>query len=99
MTESTISLISIACGILAANVLGYIAKKFSFGLIGNSIAGVFGSIFFIKIVGRLGFDPTAIMQSGDFNLKLFIINLVVSVAGGMLALLLAKLLKNRMDSA
>ena len=90
MTDTLISLISIFAGIIGANITEFVLKKYSFGFIGNTIAGVFGSIFFIKSVGRLGFDPSSIMQSGNININLFIINSLVSFFGGMIAVILIK---------
>lgn len=97
MTETLISLVSIIVGIIGAILTGFVYKKFSFGLIGNSIAGVFGSIFFIKSLGRLGFDPVSIMQQGNVDYVLLIINLIVSFCGGGIALILIKKLKVKMD--
>jgi len=97
MTETSISLVSIIIGIIGANIMGLIFKKYSFGIIGNSIAGVFGSVFFIKSLGRLGFDPISIMQSGTLNAKLLIINLLISFIGGFIAIVFAKKLKNKMN--
>lgn len=93
MTESIISLVSVLMGIVAANLTGYLYKKYSFGLIGNSIAGVFGSVFFIKSLGRLGFDPVSIMELGNTDYILLIINLIVSFCGGIVALILIKKLE------
>jgi len=97
MTETLISLISIFIGIAGANLMGFILKKYSFGLIGNTIVGVFGSVFFIKSIGRLGFDPTSILQSGNVNIMLFIVNLIISFCGGMIALILLKIIEKRMN--
>ena len=99
MTDTLISLISILIGILGANITGYIFKKYSFGIIGNTIAGVFGSIFLIKSLGRLGFDPKSIMLLGNVNYNLFIINSIVSILGGSFALILIFKLKNKMNSS
>lgn len=93
MTATLISLISIITGIIGANSAAYIFKKYSFGIVGNTIAGVFGSILFIKSLGRLGFDPFSIVQSGNINFKLLAINLIVSFLGGVVALILIKKLK------
>lgn len=98
MTATLISLISIFIGILGANTAGFYFKKYSFGIIGNTIAGVFGSIFFIKSLGRLGFDPISILKSGNINYILFIINLMVSLFGGIAAIILAKKLKKLMNT-
>ncbi len=90
MTETIIALISILAGIISANLTGYLIKRYSFGLTGNTLLGVFGSIFLIKSVGRFGFDPVSIMKNGSPDMLLFCINLIVSVSGGILAVILAK---------
>ncbi|RKR14282.1 hypothetical protein CLV91_0357 [Maribacter vaceletii] len=97
MTATLISLVSILVGIIAANSLGYIHKKYSFGIIGNTIAGVFGSVFVIKFFGRLGFAPLSILNNGDFDGVRLIVNIVVSAIGGVVGLLLAKLLYNKIN--
>jgi uncharacterized membrane protein YeaQ/YmgE (transglycosylase-associated protein family) len=97
MTDTLISLISIYIGVIGANLTGFVFKKYSFGIIGNTIAGVFGSIFLIKSFGRLGFDPVSIMQSGKINIILFTINSVVSFFGGVFAVILLKRFKSKMD--
>ena len=91
MTGTLISLISILIGIIAANSIAFKFKKYSFGSIGNTIAGVFGSILVIKSFGRLGFDPWSIMNDGDFNSLRLAINLFASAIGGILGLVLSKL--------
>ena len=85
-------------GIIGANLMGFIFRKYSFGLVGNTIAGVFGSILFIKSFGRFGFDPISIMQSGSTNLPLFFINCIVSFLGGSIAIVLMKKIKETMNS-
>jgi len=97
MTTTLISLISILIGITGANTVGFILKKYSFGIIGNTIAGVFGSVFFIKLLGRLGFDPVSILQTGNVNSTLFIVNSMVSFFGGIIALILLKKLERRIN--
>ena len=97
MTGTLISLISILIGIIAANGLGFLIKKYSFGVIGNTIAGVFGSILFIKTFGRLGFNPWSIMNNGDFDGFLLLLNLVVSGIGGALGLILAKMMYHKFN--
>ncbi|MEX1383131.1 hypothetical protein [Lutibacter sp.] len=93
MTATLISLISILTGIIGANLMAVAYKKYSFGIVGNTIAGVFGSIFFLKSFGRLGFDPFTIVQADTINIKLLILNLIVSFLGGVIALILIKRLK------
>jgi uncharacterized membrane protein YeaQ/YmgE (transglycosylase-associated protein family) len=53
MNPSFISLIGILFGVLGANSIFFINKKRSFGITGNSIIGVFSSVFFIKTLGKL----------------------------------------------
>lgn len=97
MTDTLISLISILIGIIGANITGYSFKNYSFGLIGNTIAGVFGSIFLIKSFGRLGFNPFSIMENGTFHTSLFIINCIVSALGGVFGLIAIKLIYNKLN--
>ncbi len=97
MTETLLSLISIFVGIIGANLIGFFSKKYSFGLIGNTIAGVFGSIFLVKIFAQLGIHPTIIIKEGTVNVILLILNLTVSVLGGIMALILIKKLKLKMN--
>lgn len=97
MTATLISLISIFIGIIGSNLTGLIFKKYSLGFIGNTIAGVFGSIFFIKSLGRLGFDPKSIMLSDNVNFSLFAINIIISFFGGAIAVLLIYKLKQKLN--
>lgn len=97
MTETLISLISILIGIIGANSAGFTFKKYSFGIVGNTIAGVFGSIFLIKSFGRLGFNPQSIVHNGTFNGLLFSINCIVSFLGGVLGLIAIKLIKGKLN--
>jgi len=97
MTGTLISLISILIGIIAANTFGFFYKKYTFGFIGNTLVGVFGSIFFIKSFGRLGFDPWSIMQNQDINIMLFSINCMVSAFGGALGLVIAKWIYKKLN--
>jgi hypothetical protein len=97
MTPTVISLFSIIIGIFGANIMGGFIKKYDFGISGNTIAGVFGSVFLIKSFGRLGFDPISIVNSGNFNIILFLINCLVSFLGGIIALVLLHKLKTLMN--
>ena len=54
-------------------------------------------IFFIKIFGRLGFDPISIMESGGVNVVLFAINMAVSLLGGAIGLIAVKIIRNRLE--
>lgn len=94
MTDTLISLISILLGIIGANIIGFRFKKYSFGVTGNTILGVFGSIFLMKSFGRLGFDPKSIMELGSMNYSLFLINSIVSFLGGSIAVIFIYKLKN-----
>ena len=97
MTDTLIAIISIFVGIIGANVFGAIKKKYTMRSTANTIAGIFGSIFFIKIFGRLGFDPISIMESGDVDVVLFAINIAVSLLGGVIGLIAVKIIRNRLD--
>ncbi|MDO5981459.1 hypothetical protein [Flavivirga spongiicola] len=97
MTDTLISLISILVGIIGANITGYIFKIYSLGIIGNTIAGVFGSIFLLKSLGSLGFDPKSIIQFGDVHIGLFALNLFVSFIGGAIAVVLIRKIKTKMN--
>lgn len=97
MTDTLISLISVFIGILGGLSFGFLFKNYSSGVIGNTIAGVFGSILLIKVFGRLGFNPQAIMQSGSANVLLFIINMLVSFFGGAMAVFLSHKLKTKFN--
>ncbi len=99
MTDTLISLLSILIGILGANSTGIFFKRYSFGLVGNTIAGVFGSVFFIKSIGRLGFSPQAIMQTGNINTNLFVLNSLVSFCGGLLAVILLRKLASKFNKS
>jgi uncharacterized membrane protein YeaQ/YmgE (transglycosylase-associated protein family) len=88
---------SILIGITGANIAGYLYRKFSLGITGNTIAGVFGSIFLVKSLGRLGFDPKSIMQSGNVNFSLLALNVFFSFLGGAIAVILIYKLKIMMN--
>ena len=98
MTATLISLVSILIGIIGANLTPYLFKKYTFGFIGNTIAGVFGSIFFIKLFARLGFDPVTILQTGKIDELLFLINILVSFLGGIIFVVLVYRLKIKMNN-
>lgn len=96
MTPTLISLISILIGIIAANLSVITFKRYSLGIIGNTISGVFGSILFIKSFGRLGFDPMSIISSGTINYILLLLNFTVSFCGACLFLVFISLLKTKL---
>jgi uncharacterized membrane protein YeaQ/YmgE (transglycosylase-associated protein family) len=97
MTHTLISLLSIVLGIIGANAAGYLFKKYSFGLTGNTIAGVFGSILLIKIFGRFGLSPEFILQTGTVDYLLLTSNFFVALCGGAIAVLLVAKVKNSID--
>lgn len=97
MTGTLISLISILLGIIGANSTGFVFKKYSFGVIGNTIVGVFCSILLIKSFGRLGFDPLSIMHNGIFDNSLFIINCLVSVLAGAFGLIIINFIERKFN--
>lgn len=97
MTGTLISIISIFIAIIAANLFAYFKDKYSFGFTGNTLAGVFGSIFFIKVFGRLGFDPWSIVENGTFHSVLFIINCMVSALGAIIGLIIIKLIERKLN--
>ena len=98
MLESLIAIISVVFGIIGANLFGSVFKKYSFGLTGNSIVGVFGSVFFIKSIGRLGFDPIAIVKDGNINYNLLTINLLTSISGAIIVLILLKVVYVKLNN-
>ncbi len=97
MTDTLISLISVFVGIIGGLSFGFLFKRYSSGVIGNTIAGVFGSVLFIKVFGRLGFSPQAVMQSGDVHVLLFVINMLVSFLGGAIAIFLSHKLRTKFN--
>ncbi len=97
MTQTILALSSILAGIIGANIFGRVFSKYSFNITGNTISGVFGSIFFIKSFGRLGFDPSSIMRTDELNILLFTVNLVVSLIAGGIAVFIANRIKNGMN--
>ncbi|SDS39913.1 hypothetical protein SAMN05216503_2937 [Polaribacter sp. KT25b] len=97
MTDTLISIISIFVGMIGANLLAVFLKKYSLQFIGNTITGIFGSIFFIKMFSRLGFDPMTIMKTGNVNIALFTVNMIVSLFGGVIGLLSAKWIIAKMN--
>lgn len=97
MTDTLISIISIFIGIIGANLLSILKKKYSLGFTGNVITGIFGSIFLVKFFGRLGFGPQFIMETGTVNISLFTINILVSLIGGAIGLFLAFLVIHKLN--
>ncbi|MGC1632744.1 MAG: hypothetical protein WA749_11600 [Gelidibacter sp.] len=97
MTDTLIAIVSIFIGKFGANLLAVLNKTYTMGFAGNTIAGVFGSVFFIKVFGRLGFGPMAIIQTGAVNPFLFTINILVSLLGGAVGLVVIKLIINKLD--
>jgi len=98
MTDTLIAIISIFVGIIGANLFGAVKKTYTMGFTGNTISGIFGSIFFIKLLGRLGFDPLSIMKTGELNRGLFAINIIVSLVSGAIGVLVIKLIRNKLNA-
>ncbi len=90
MNEGLIALLSILFGIIGANSIIFVHKKSSLTLKGNTLVGVFASVFFIKSFGRLGFDPTSIVTDSEHQMWLLSVNILVSFFSGILGVLLAK---------
>ena len=97
MTLTVIALLSIVSGIIGANIFGFFQTKYTFGIVGNTIAGVFGSIFIIKSLGRLGFDPKSIMETGEPDIVLLVLNITISLASGALGVYIGYLVKSKMN--
>ncbi|MDX1828612.1 MAG: hypothetical protein R3342_03600 [Lutibacter sp.] len=97
MLASLIAVISVVIGIFGANLFGFVLKKYSFGFTGNSIIGVFGSVFFIKLIGRFGFDPIAISGNGNINYTLLTFNLIISFFGAIVGLILLKAISTKLN--
>jgi len=96
MTPSLLSLLSITFGIIGSNLFALLFNKYSFKFIGNTIIGVFGSIFFVKMFGRLGFSIKQVVTSNHINI-LFTINIIVSIVGGIIFLILLKKVTDKLD--
>lgn len=97
MTETLIALISIFVGIIGALLFGLLFKNKSNGFVGNILSGVFGSIFFMKSIGRLGVDPVSIFKSGSLNTYLFMGNILLSFVGGIIGVIVANKLRKLMS--
>lgn len=96
MTETSISLLSILVGIVAALLFAKLKPIYSLGFAGNCIVGVFGSILFIKVFGRLlNLAPDAVVLENGIHLLKLTANLLLSALGGLLGLYIAhRLTKN-----
>ena len=97
MTLTIIVLLNIVFSIIGSNTFGYLKPNYNLGFSGNTIAAVFGGVFFIKSFGRLGFNPQSIMASGEVDFVLLAINLMVSILGGILAVYIGIRLKHKMN--
>ena len=97
MKLTVIVLLSIVFSIIGSNTFGYLKPNYNLGFNGNTIAAVFGGVFFIKSFGRLGFNPQSIMASGEVDFVLLTINLMVSILGGILAVYLGVIIKKKMS--
>ncbi len=99
MTTTLIALLSIAIGILVANIFPKIYRQYHLGTTGNTIAGVFGSIFFIKAFSHLGFDPFSIVKTGSVNVLLLFLNFTVSAIGAVIFVFLLKKIETKMQKS
>jgi len=90
MNESILALMSICVGIFGALGLSLYNKKYSFGLIGNIIVGVFGSVFFTKLIGRFGISPMTIINITEVNYNYLFIYFIIAFGGGVVSLWLSK---------
>ncbi|HFS66767.1 MAG TPA: hypothetical protein ENK67_00975 [Flavobacteriia bacterium] len=97
MTTTLIALISVAIGILSANIFILFYKKYNLGITGNTLVGVFGSIFFIKAFGRMGFDPFSIVKTGSVDILLLIVNFLISALGAIIFVILFKFVQKKTE--
>lgn len=84
-------------GIIGANLMVQIYPKFTLGLTGNTIIGVFGSVLFIKSLGRIGVDPKIIMADGQVSIHLLILNFVIAILGGGISLAMISLINKKIQ--
>jgi len=97
MNESLISLLGIFLGIIGANLITFISNKHSFSFTGNTIIGVFGSVFFTKLIGRFGINPFIIANNNNLKVDLLIIYLSISLIGGFLIVIIIKKILNEIN--
>lgn len=98
MTETLISLISILLGIIAVQVFAKLKTNYSLGITANCIVGVFGSILFVKLFGRLFYiAPNHIVLNSTINFVKLFFNFFISGLGGILLLYTIKKLKVDLD--
>ncbi|PIB34703.1 hypothetical protein BFP72_04410 [Reichenbachiella sp. 5M10] len=95
MLESGLSLLSIGCGILGAHLTTVLLPRLSFGLTGNTIAGVFGSVFLVKSLGRLGFSPSYIIVDQQVDSPLLLLNLLISLISGFGAVIFSRFIQRQ----
>ena len=95
MNPSLIALLSIVFGILGGQLYAH-RVRWTMDLLWNTSAGVFGSILCIKIVGRLGFNPSSIVNQD--SLVLLMINLTFSFLGGILGVILLRIFREKMKT-
>jgi len=85
MTATVIALLSIWLGIFGGLSYSLFNKNTEIYYIKRIIVGVFGSIFFIKALSKLGFTPFDILANGSISIPLLILNFTVSFLGGLVA--------------
>jgi len=96
MTATVIALLSIWFGVFGGLSYNLFQKKYKISFIKRILTGVFGSIFFIKFLSRLGFTPFDIVANNAVHVFLLVLNLAVSFCGGLfaVAILQKTILKN-----
>ncbi len=90
MNPSLIAIIGVFMGIISAYIFGYFKNNYSAGLLGNAIIGVFGSVFFTKLIGRFGVNPFKIFKNNYFNWYLFGIYVITAIFGAIFFQILIK---------
>lgn len=84
-------------GIIGSNLMARIYPKFTLGLTGNTIIGVFGSVLFIKSLGRFGIDPKIIMANGQVSIYLLILNFIIAILGGGISLAMISIINKKIQ--
>jgi len=88
-------LISLASGAAGGNIAGWLLKERSLGLIGNSLAGIFGGGIGASILQALGLIASAGIfdAEGGVDLVGLLANIASSGVGGAVLLLIVSFLK------
>lgn len=99
MNPSLIAILSIFIGIIGANLSPILFSKKMFGFAGNTIVGVFGSVFFTKILGRFGLNPKFIFKEGILHYDLLFFNFIISFIGALLFVFLLKRILQKINAS